>query len=143
MTTVAWIEGFVILIGLVYLAAKAFWKWHRVPSAAQLVMQDVLDDIELGTMLYDENTAALAPMKQWRRGVTARDRSIGIGFDCDGSPKCTAEITIERNSSLASEEIHLTVDEVRWAMARLAQALIAEQRRRSRQDRAQRQMEQH
>jgi hypothetical protein len=65
----------------------------------------------------------------WRLGATAREREIGVEVGCTGSPNCAAAIHIRRtrssdpNHAPRWEEIHLTVDECRWVIEILTEAV--------------------
>ena len=71
-----------------------------------------------------------AVAKEYRAGKTALNRRIGVGGDCDGSPDCAAEITIEHSDGSQWDEIHLTVDEAEWVIAKLCSAVLYHHARR-------------
>jgi hypothetical protein len=60
----------------------------------------------------------------WLTNVTARSRRIGIEAGCTGSSHCAAAIHIERpDGNRASQEIHLTTDEIKHVRKLLKAAL--------------------
>lgn len=59
----------------------------------------------------------------WRAGTTARNREIGVEIGCTGSPYCVAALHIRRTDGGTSwEEIHLTDEEIEWAITMLRDA---------------------
>ena len=109
----------------------------QIPADAEHDLRDASKPYRLRIELEDttppspvhEPGPSVGIEKEYRRGETARNRSIGIGGDCTGSPLCAAEITIEHTDTSQWDEIHLTVDEAEWAIAKL-QAAVASYRAR-------------